>query len=172
MQALRKISNYITRKVADKLEELFKKDRKSFEEKWDDIRVFIEYGMITEEKFYERAEKFYLFKNIENKYFTLKEYKDHIKKEQTNKDKQLVYLYTSDTEEQHSYIEACKERGYDVLLMDGILDNHFINAFEQKQGDCQFKRVDADIIDKLIESKDELAIKAGRQAKGIFKRDH
>ncbi len=166
---VKKISNYIMRKVADKLEELFKKNRKDFEAKWDDIRVFIEYGMITEEKFYERAEKFYLFKNIENKYFTFKEYKDHIKAKQSNKDKQLVYLYTSDTEEQHSYIEACKERGYDVLLMDGILDNHFINTLEQKFGDSQFKRVDADIIDKLIESKDELPSKLDDKQKETLK---
>ncbi len=154
--AVKKISNYIMRKVADKLEEHFKKDRKKFEEKWDDIKVFIEYGMISEPKFYEKAEKFVLFKNIEGKYFTLDEYKKHVKDNQKDKNKTLVYLYANNKDDQYSYIEAAKERSYDVLHLDGILDNHFINMMEQKLSNTTFKRVDADTIDKLIE-KDEAA---------------
>lgn len=152
--SVKKISNYIMRKVADKLEEIFKKDRKNFESKWDDIKVFIEYGMITEEKFYERAEKFTLVKNTENKYFTLDEYKKHIEKAQHDKDKKLVYLYANDIDEQHSYIDRAKERGYDVLVMDGVLDNHFLNTLEQKKENTLFKRVDSDTIDKLIEKEE------------------
>lgn len=152
--SVKKISGYIMRKVADKLEEIFKKDRKNFEEKWDDIKVFIEYGMITEEKFYERAEKFTLLKNTEGKYFTLEEYKKHIEKSQENKDKKLIYLYANDVDEQHSYINRATERGYDVLLMDGVLDNHFLNTMEQKLENSMFKRVDSDTIDKLIEKEE------------------
>lgn len=152
--SVKKISNYIMRKVADKLEEIFKKDRKNFESKWDDIKVFIEYGMITEEKFYERAEKFTLVKNTENKYFTLDEYKKHIEKAQHDKDKKLVYLYANDIDEQHSYIDRAKERGYNVLVMDGVLDNHFLNTLEQKKENTLFKRVDSDTIDKLIEKEE------------------
>jgi molecular chaperone HtpG len=152
--SVKKISSYIMRKVADKLEEIFKKDRKNFESKWDDIKVFIEYGMITEEKFYERAEKFTLVKNTESKYFTLNEYKKHIEKAQQDKDKKLVYLYANDVDEQHSYIDRAKERGYDVLVMDGILDNHFLNTLEQKTENTLFKRVDSDTIDKLIEKEE------------------
>ncbi|MBE9492350.1 MAG: molecular chaperone HtpG [Bacteroidetes bacterium] len=166
---VKKISSYIMRKVADKLEELFKKDRKSFENKWDDIKVFIEYGMISEEKFYERAEKFSLLKNIDNKYFTFKEYKNHIKEQQTNKDKKLVYLYTNNKEEQHSFIESARERGYDVLLMDGILDSHFINTLEQKFKDTIFIRVDADTIDKLILKEDEAPSKLDDKQKDQLK---
>ncbi|MEA3477852.1 MAG: molecular chaperone HtpG, partial [Bacteroidota bacterium] len=146
--SVKKISGYIMRKVADKLEELFKKDRKSFEEKWDDIKVFIIYGMISEEKFYERAEKFSLLKNTESKYFTFDEYKNHIKTNQTDKDKKLVYLYSNALEDHHTFIETAKDRGYDVLLLDGVLDNHFINTLEQKFQDTVFTRVDADTIDK------------------------
>ena len=152
--SVKKISGYIMRKVADKLEEIFKKDRKNFESKWDDIKVFIEYGMITEEKFYERAEKFALLKNTDNKYFTLKEYKKHIEKAQQDKDKKLVYLYANDIDEQHSYIDRAKERGYDVIVMDGVLDNHFLNTLEQKMENTLFKRVDSDTIDKLIEKEE------------------
>ncbi len=172
---VKKISNYITRKVADKLEELFKTDRKTFEQKWDDIKVFIEYGMISDEKFYERAEKFCLLKNIEGKYFTLKEYKDHIEKAQKDKDKKLVYLYTNDIDSQHSYIEAAKERGYDILIMDGVLDNHFINSYEQKASDSTFKRVDSDTIDKLINKEDnqisKLDEKQKEELKGVIEKN-
>ncbi len=152
---VKKISSYIMRKVADKLEELFKKDREAFEAKWDDIKVFIQYGMISETKFNERAEKFSLFKNTDGKYFTGEEYKKHIETTQKDKDNKLVHLYTNNAEEQHAFIQSAKERGYDVLLMDGVLDNHYINAIEQKGQDVSFKRVDSDTIDKLISKEEE-----------------
>jgi molecular chaperone HtpG len=147
---VKKISSYIMRKVADKLEELFKKDRENFESKWDDIKVFIEYGMISEEKFYDRAEKFSLVKNTEGKYFTLEEYKKHIDPAQKDKDDKLIVLYANNTEEQHSFIQGAKDRDYDVLVLDGILDNHFINTLEQKMEGTMFRRVDSDSIEKLI----------------------
>lgn len=167
---VKKIANYIMRKVADKLEELFKKERESFEKKWDDIKVFIQYGMISETKFYERAEKFSLFKNTEGKYFTFAEYKKHIKTNQTDKDKKLNYLYTNDVDGQHAFIEAAKNRGYDVLVMDGVLDNHFINAVEQKLTDSFFKRVDADTLDKLIRKEEELPSKLDDKEKEELKK--
>ena len=151
---VKQISNHIMKKVADKLEELFKENREDFEKKWDDIKVFIEYGMISEEKFYERAVKFCLLKNVDGKYFTLDEYKEKIKETQQDKDKKLVYLYSNDMDEQHSYIEVAKEKGYDVLLMDGVLDNHFINHLEQKLENTAFVRVDADTIENLIKKDD------------------
>ncbi len=151
---VKQISNHIMKKVADKLEEIFKDNREEFEKKWDDIKVFIEYGMISEEKFYERAEKFCLLKNVEKKYFTLEDYKEKIKPLQTDKDKKLVYLYTSNKTDQHSYIEGAVERGYDVLEMDGVLDNHFINSLEQKTEKISFARVDSDIVDNLIKKDD------------------
>jgi molecular chaperone HtpG len=148
---VKKISNHITKKVADRLAEIFKKDRKQFEEKWDHLKLFIEYGMLTDEKFYEKAEKFALFKNTDGKYFTFEEYQKLIKENQTDKNKSLIYLYTTDTEEQFSFIDAAKSKGYDVLVMDGQLDTHFINQLEQKFKDSRFTRVDADVADKLIE---------------------
>lgn len=147
---VKKISNHIMKKVAEKLETMFKNDRKNFESKWDDIEVFIKYGMLSEEKFYDRAEKFSLVKNMDGKYFTIEEYKETIKDFQTDKEGQLVMLYASDQEGQYSYIEKAKERGYDVLLMEGALDNHYINNMEQKLEKAKFARVDADTIDKLI----------------------
>lgn len=151
---VKKIANHISKKVADKLEELFKANREDFEKKWGDIKVFIEYGMISDDKFYARAEKFALLKNTEGKYFTLEEYKEKVKDLQTDKDKKIVYLYSNNVEEQYNFIQSAKDRGYDVLEMDGVLDNHFVNTLEQKLTDVQFKRVDADTIDKLI-AKDE-----------------
>ena len=150
-QNVKKISGYITKKVAEKLEELFKKDREDYEKKWDDISVFIEYGMIADPKFFERAEKFMLFKDTEGKYYTIEEYKKLIEENQKNKDNRLVYLYATNIDEQYSNIENAKNKGYNVLLMDGILDSHFISTYEQKYGDCQFARVDSASIDKLIE---------------------
>ena len=147
---VKKISGYIMKKVSEKLEDLFKKDRPAFEAKWDDIRVFIEYGMISEEKFYEKATTFTLLKNVEGKYFTLDEYKTHVEATQKDKNNKFIYLYSSNKEEQHGFIQAATDRGYDVLIMDGILDNHFINSLEQKLTDTQFKRVDSDTVDKLI----------------------
>ncbi|MBI9053629.1 MAG: molecular chaperone HtpG [Bacteroidales bacterium] len=147
---VKKISNHITKKVADRLEEIFKSDRGQFENKWDDLKVFIEYGMLTEEKFYDKAEKFYLFKNTDGKYFTLDEYEQLVKENQTDKDKNLVYIYTTDQEKQFTFIDNAKAKGYDVLIMDGQLDAHFINHMEQKFGTTKFMRVDADVADKLI----------------------
>ncbi len=148
---VKKISAHITKKVADRLAEIFKNDRQQFEKKWDDLKLFIEYGMITEEKFYEKAEKFALLKNSDGKYFTLDEYQKLIKENQTDKNKTLIYLYATDVEEQHSFIDAAKSKGYDVLIMDGQLETHFINHLEQKLKDSRFTRVDADVVDKLIE---------------------
>ena len=154
-QNVKKISGYITKKVAEKLEELFKKDREEYEKKWDDISVFIEYGMIADPKFFERAEKFMLFKDTEGVYYTLEEYKKKIEENQKNKDNRLVYLYATNTDEQYSNIENAKSKGYNVLLLDGILDSHFISTLEQKYGDCSFARVDSASIDKLIEKEEE-----------------
>ncbi|MFZ4401082.1 MAG: molecular chaperone HtpG [Bacteroidales bacterium] len=156
---VKKISSHITKKVADKLEDIFKNKREEFESKWDDIKVFIEYGMITEEKFAERAEKFCLFKNTEGKYFPLDTYKDTIKDLQTDKDNKIVYLYTNNVEDQHSYIQQAKDKGYDVLVMDGVLDSHFINLMERKLENTSFVRVDAETIDKLIKKDEEIPSK-------------
>ncbi|MGM0624873.1 MAG: molecular chaperone HtpG [Bacteroidota bacterium] len=151
---VKKISGHITKKVADKLQEIFKNDRKQFEEKWDDLKVFIEYGMISEEKFYERAKDFTLLKNSEGKHFTLEEYKNIIKENQTDKDKQLIYLYATDKDAQYTYINDANDKGYDVLLMDGQIDTHFVNHLETKLENTRFVRVDSDVVDKLI-NKDE-----------------
>ena len=162
-QNVKKISTYITKKVAEKLEELFKKDRETYEKNWDDIRVFIEYGMMSDPKFYERAEKFFLFKDTEYKYYTIEEYKTLIKEQQTNKDKFLVYLYATDKDDQYTNIENAKAKGYNVLMMDGILDAHFISAYEQKESEkgedsrTMFARVDSNTIDKLIVKDDKEA---------------
>jgi len=152
---VKKISSHITKKVADRLEDIFKKDRPTFEEKWDHLKLFITYGMLTEEKFEERARKFSLLKNIDKKYFTFDEYKEIIKGEQTDKDGQLIYLYTTDAEKQHSFIEAAQAKGYDVLLMDSQLDSHFINHLENKLEKSRFVRVDSDVVDKLIVKDDK-----------------
>lgn len=152
--SVKKISSHITKKVADKLEELFKKDRADFETKWEDIKLFVQYGMLSEEKFNEKAQKFALVKSVENKLYTLDEYAAKVKPTQTNKDKRVIYLYTTNTDEQHSYIEAAKERGYDVLVFDSPIDAHYINHLESKIGETSFVRVDADTIDKLIAKED------------------
>ncbi len=147
---VKKISQHISKKVADKLHELFKKDRANFEKKWDDISVFAKYGIISDEKFYERAKDFTLLKNVDKQYFTFDEYKEKVKHNQTDKDKNLVFLYSNDASKQDSFIQSAKGKAYDVLLMDGPLDNHFINALEQKLEKTQVKRVDSEVIDKLI----------------------
>lgn len=169
---VKKISSHITKKVADKLEEMFKNDREDFEKKWDDIKVFIQYGSISDEKFFDKAKSFFLLKNIENKYFTIEEYKTHIEALQKDKSEQLIHLYTSDQDSQHVYINAAKERGYDILSMDGFLDTHFINMLEQKVEKVRFNRVDADVIDKLIEKDDVTVSKLSEtettQLKEIF----
>jgi molecular chaperone HtpG len=151
---VKKISSHITKKVADKLNDIFKNNRSEFEKKWDDIKLFIEYGMMTEEKFHEKGEKFALLKNTDGKYFTFDEYQKLIKDNQTDKNKTLIYLYATRLEEQYSFIEAAKSKGYDVLLMDGQIDTHFINHIEQKFKDSRFLRVDSDVIDKLIQKEE------------------
>lgn len=151
---VKKINSYITKKVADKLEELFKKDRAGFETKWDHIGLFVKYGMISEEKFAEKAQKFTLLKNTEGKYFTLEEYGEKTKVNQTDKNGQNIWLYASDEGKQDGYIRSAGKVGYDVAILDGILDSHFVNHLEQKIEKTSLKRVDADVIDKLIE-KDE-----------------
>jgi len=152
---VRKISNHITKKVADKLESIFKNSREEFENKWDDLKIFIEYGILSNDKFYEKAQNFCLFKNTEGKYFTFEEYKELVKENQTDKNKNIIYLYATDVDKQYTFIENAKERGYDVLDMSGQLDAHFINFLEQKFENIQFARVDADVIDKLIQKEDK-----------------
>lgn len=147
---VKKISNHITKKVADRLQEIFNQDRAKFEEKWDDLKIFIQYGMLTDEKFSERAEKFLLLKNVDSKFYTLDEYKTLIEGSQTDKDGNLIYLYTTDKDSQFSYIEAAKAKGYDVLLMDGQLDTHLASKLEHKLEKTQFVRVDSDVIDNII----------------------
>ncbi|MFD1000168.1 molecular chaperone HtpG [Ohtaekwangia kribbensis] len=171
---VKKISQHITKKVADKLQEIFKKDRADFEKKWDDINIFVKYGMISDEKFYEKAKDFALFKNIDKQYFTFEEYKEKVKPNQTDKDGNLVYIYASDAGKQDSFIEGAKNKAYDVLLLDGVLDSHFINTLEQKLEKVQLKRVDSETADKLID-KDEkiesvLSTEEVEQVKTVFEK--
>ncbi|HOW10867.1 MAG TPA: molecular chaperone HtpG [Bacteroidales bacterium] len=147
---VKKISSHITKKVADRLNDIFKNNREEFEKKWDNVKLFIDYGMITEEKFYEKASKFALFKNTDDKYFTYEEYENLIKENQTDKNKILVYLYSTNKTDQYPYIEKAKNKGYDVLHLDGQLDIHLINHLETKFKDSRFVRVDSDVIDKLV----------------------
>jgi len=151
---VKKISGHITKKVADRLFEIFKDNREEFEKKWDDLKLFIEYGMISDEKFYERAEKFSLFKNTDGQFFTFEEYKKHIEENQKDKNNSLIYLYATNAEDQYSYIKSAKDKGYDVLLLDGQLDIHFVNTLESKFEESRFVRVDSDTVDNLIK-KDE-----------------
>ena len=151
---VKKISTYITKKVADRLNSIFKENRKEYEEKWDDLKLFINYGMLSQEDFYDRAKDFALFKDVDGKHFTFEEYKTLIKDNQTDKDGNLVYLYANNKEEQYSYIEAAKEKGYSVLVMDGQLDTPMVNMLEQKLEKSRFTRVDSDIIDRLIVKED------------------
>src|SRR5690606_38251012 len=148
---VKKISQHITKKVADKLQEIYKKDRADFEKKWDDINIFVKYGMISDEKFYDKAKEFALFKNVDKQYFSFTEYKDKVASVQTDKDGQVVYVYSSDPGKQDSYIQGAKAKGYDVLLLDGILDSHFINTLEQKLEKTHLKRVDSETADKLVD---------------------
>jgi molecular chaperone HtpG len=149
--SVKKISAHITKKVADKLLELYKKDRTDFEKKWDDINIFVKYGMISDEKFYEKAKDFVLLKNTENQYSNLEEYKEKVKTNQTDKDGSVIYLYTSDAGKQDSFIQAAKNKAYDVLKLDGVLDSHFINTLEQKLEKTHLKRVDSETADKLVD---------------------
>ncbi len=155
---VKKISSHITKKVADRLAEIFKNERPEFENKWDNLKIFIQYGMLSDEKFYERAEKFALLKNTEGKYFTFDEYKDLVKPNQKDKNGDLIYLYSTNIDEQYSYIQHAKEKGYDVLLMDGQLDVHAISQLEQKFEKTRFVRVDSDVIDKIIQKEDSAKV--------------
>ena len=169
---VKKITGYITKKVADKLKSLFKKDRKGFEEKWKDLGAFVKYGMITEEKFYDKAVKFSLFKNVDGKFFTIEEYKEKIKANQTDKHNKIIVLYSNSPAEHDSYITAAKNRGYDVLEFDNIIDNHYMQHLESKLGDLTFVRVDSDTVDNLVQ-KDEtiesvLSEKEQEKVKALF----
>jgi molecular chaperone HtpG len=171
---VKKINSYITRKVADKLGELFKKDRKAYEEKWSDIGLFVKYGVITEEKFYEKAKEFLLITNTKNEHFTLEEYNDKIKDLQTDKNGRIVYLYTIDEERQHAYVQSANKKGYDVLIMNSPIENHFMQHLEMKLDKVSFKRVDADVLDKLIEKEDaakhQLTEDETKQLKEVFEK--
>ena len=162
-QNVKKIATYITKKVADRLNGIFKSDRKDYEEKWDNLKVFINYGMLTDEGFYDRAKDFALFKDTEGKYFTYEEYRTLIKDDQTDKDGTLVYLYANDKDEQYTYIEAAKAKGYSVLLFDGQLDTATTSMFEQKFEKCRFTRVDGDVIDRLIPKEDEKKVDLSKE---------
>lgn len=169
---VKKISGHITKKVADRLNQIFKDKRTEFEEKWEDLKLFIEYGMLSDEKFYERALKFFLLTNTDGKRFTWEEYEGIIKENQTDKDKKLVYLYATEKNDQYTFIEAAKSKGYDVLLMDDVLSTPLLNHFEQKYTDKRFVRVDADVVDKLIPKEDaghvELTVEQKNEYSPIF----
>ena len=167
---VRKISAHIAKKVADKLEELFKEDRSKFEKTWDDIRIFIQYGMMSDDKFYERAKQFCLLKTTDNKYYTLDEFTEKIKPLQADKNEKIVYLYCTDLTEQHSFIAAAKDRGYEVLLMDAAVDSHFISFLEHKLENSRFVRVDADTIDKLVDKGDALPSKLSKEQEQALKK--
>lgn len=162
---VRKISNYITRKVADKLHEIFKEDRGKFEEKWKDISVFVKYGMLTDDKFYERAEKFCLFGNVDNNFFTLEEYREKVAPEQTDKDENVVYLYTTHPGNQDMFIRAASKKGYDVLSMDGVIDSHFIGLVERKVEKSRWVRVDSDTLDNLVPKEAHAEKEGGEEEK-------
>ncbi len=151
---VKKISSHINKKVADRLNQLFKDNREDFEKKWDDLKIFIEYGMLTEDKFYDRAMNFFLLKNAEGKYFTWEEYEKLVKENQTDKDNNTIYLYTTNVEEQYTFIEAAKNKGYDILVLDDVLAPHIINKFEQKYNEKRFVRVDSDVVENLIKKED------------------
>jgi molecular chaperone HtpG len=166
---VKKISSHITKKVADRLNDIFKKNREEFEKKWDNLKLFIEYGMITEEKFYEKASKFALLKNTEDKYFTFEEYEKLIKENQTDKNKTLIYLYSTNKTDQFTYIDKAKNKGYDVLVLDGQLDVHLINQLETKLKDTRFVRVDSDVVDKLIQKEETRESKLSEEQKDDLK---
>ncbi len=155
---VKKISSYITRKVADRLQELFKTMRSDYEQKWDDLKIFIQYGILTDEKFADKAQDFMLWKSIEGKYYTPKEFTEKVKEQQTDKNKELILLYVDDVNEKHAFVEAAKQKGYDVLEMNGQLDNHYVNWYEQKNEKTRFVRVDSDVIEKLIQKEEQLTM--------------
>ena len=162
---VKKISTYITKKVADRLEEIFKEQREQYEQKWDNIKLFIEYGMLSDEKFCERAMKFTLLKNTDGKYFSIDDYLKAIEPAQTDKDKKLIFLYATDSEKQYFFIDAAKNQGYDVLLMDCELDSHFVNLLESKLENVRFARVDSDSVDKLIQKEEEVKLELSEDDK-------
>ena len=166
---MKKISSYITRKVADRLQELFNTMRADYEAKWDDLKIFIEYGILTDEKFSEKAQEFMLWKNIEGKYFTPAEYLEKVKENQTDKNKTEVFLYVDDPVEKHTFLEAAKGKGYDVLVMDGQLDSHYINWYESKNKETRFVRVDSDVIDKLIQKDETLKMSLSEAQQEIMR---
>ena len=155
---VKKISSYITRKVADRLKELFNTMRPDYEKKWDDLKIFIQYGMLTDEKFAEKAQDFMLLKSTEGKYFTAKEYVELVKENQTDKNDNIILLYVDDVVDKHSFVEGAKAKGYDVLEMNGQLDNHYINYFESKNQNVRFVRVDSDVVEKLIQKKEQMSM--------------
>ena len=165
---VKKISTYITKKVADRLEEIFGSEREDFEKKWDNIKLFIEYGMLSDEKFCERAMKFALLKSEDGKYYSFDEYRKLVESVQTDKDKKLVYLYATNLEEQYSYIAAAKAKGYDVLIMDCELDAHFVNLLESRLSDTRFARVDSDSVEKLIPKEEEIKVEMSEENKKSF----
>ena len=170
---VKKISTYITRKVADRLDDIFRNERATYESKWDNLKLFIEYGMLSDEKFGEKGMNFVLLKNTDGKYFSLEDYRKAIEPEQTDKDKKVVYLYATDVETQYPFIEAAKNKGYDVLLMDCELDSHFVNFLEQKVSDCRFARVDSDSVENIIakeeKTKPELSEEKQNELSDLFK---
>ena len=151
---MKKISTYITKKVSDRLQSIFKQDRKEFEEKWDDIKIFIHYGMLSQQDYYDKAKSYALLKDTEGKYFTYDEYRDLIKTEQTDKDGNVIYLYAQNKEAQYTYIKAAQDKGYNVLLMDGELDAAMLGMLEEKQEKTRFVRVDSDTVNRLIQKED------------------
>lgn len=166
---VKKISSHITKKVADKLDELFRNDRKDFESKWEEMKVLVEYGMITEEKFYEKAQKFSLFKTTGNEFFTFDEYRERVKPVQTDKDERVIYLYANDPVAQHAQVKAATERGYSVLVFDSPLDSHYINHLESKFEKTSFARVDADTLDKLIKKDEPMPMKLSEKEQESLK---
>jgi molecular chaperone HtpG len=167
---VKKIASHITKKVADKLSRMFKKDRQDFEQKWDDVKVFIEYGMLTEQKFFDKAKDFSLYKNTDNKYYTFSEFSEKVKESQKNKDGKTVILYTNDAKEQHSFVKTATEKGYEVLELGGPLISHLISRLEADNTDIQFARVDAEIIDKLIEKEESTVSKLSDKEKEKLKK--
>ena len=169
---VKKISSYNTKKVSDRLQSIFKADRKDFEQKWDDLKLFIHYGMLSENDFYDKAKTFALFKDVDGKYFTYDEYRDLIKDAQTDKEGNLIYLYATNKDEQYSYIETAKSKGYNVLLLDGQLDTAMVSMLEQKFEKSRFSRVDGDVIDRIIqkdnETKNELPADEAASLTGVF----
>jgi molecular chaperone HtpG len=171
---VKKINNYITKKVADKLSELFKKDRKVYEEKWNDIGLFVKYGMISEDKFAEKGKDFTLLKNTKEEFYTMPEYKDKVKAIQTDKNEQVVYLYATNVEKQDAFIQSALKKDYDVLVMDSPIDSHFIQHLEMKEEKTSLKRVDADVVDKLIQKEDAysnlLTEEQSKKVKEVFEK--